>query len=73
MRRPQLAEDIRESCRVHARLLDTFIAITADELAQAPKGFVADSLRETLDLLREERRLYGSVGPLLRLVHDAAA
>jgi len=71
MHRPRLSEDIRESCRVHARLLDTFIAMTADELAPAPMGFVADSLRETLDILREERRLYGSAGPLLRLVHAA--
>jgi len=72
MRQPTVSEDIRESCRTHARLLDSFIALTLQELEHASEGFAADSLRETLDLLREERRFYGTAVPAVQLVSRAA-
>lgn len=52
--------EISHSCRVHARLLDTFIALTEGELAeQETGGFVQESLQELLETLRIERRTYG--------------
>lgn len=72
-RRSNVSAEISESCRAHARLLDSFIALTIDELEQASEGFAADSLRETLEQLREERRFYGTVVPPVQLVVSRAA
>lgn len=67
-----IADEIRNACRLHARLLDAFIDMTQKELNQlAPGGFAEESLRESLERLRAARREYGSVGGVV-LVSNAA-
>ncbi|HYE52102.1 MAG TPA: hypothetical protein VEB20_21075 [Azospirillaceae bacterium] len=76
MRGFAIESDIRHSCRVHARLLDSFIDLTRAELEQHGPGFVEESLRELLESLRSERRAYGvlaGVVPVSKPVIENAA
>lgn len=68
---PFVADDVRNACRLHARLLDAFIELTQKELNQLPPGFAEESLRESLERLRAARKEYGSVGGVV-LVSNAA-
>jgi hypothetical protein len=65
MRGPAIESDIRQSCHVHARLLDAFIALTAAELERCAQGFVEESLSELLETLRSERKVYGALGGVM--------
>ena len=66
MRTPVIASELRSACRVHARLLDSFI-----ELDRQTCVFAQESLRETLELMRADRKHYGALGGLIA-VSDAA-
>lgn len=59
---PMVADEVRNACRIHARLLDSFIALTEKELAQLAPGFAEESLLESLEKLRAARKSYGSLG-----------
>jgi len=59
---PMVADEVRNACRIHARLLDAFIALTEKELAQLAPGFAEESLLESLEKLRAARKSYGSLG-----------
>jgi len=72
MRRSHVAADINEACLVHARLLDSFIELVREELKATDSAFLEDSLNEMMEQLRSERRLYGTVTPLVRLVPPMA-
>jgi hypothetical protein len=65
---------VRQAALVHARLLDRLINDTEAELTQAHSGFVLESLREWLLVLRAERRTYGEVAGVSTAsrVEDAA-
>jgi hypothetical protein len=67
----KVAEDIRTASRIHARLLDAFIALTMDELAVLPTGYVEESLRESLESLRAERRAYGTMAGVMPVSNAA--
>jgi hypothetical protein len=71
MRNPVIASELRSACRVHARLLDTFIELTRVELERQTCAFAQESLRESLELLRADRKAYGALGGLIA-VSDAA-
>jgi hypothetical protein len=71
MRSPVIASELRSACRVHARLLDSFIELTRAELDRQTCGFAQESLRETLELMRADRKAYGALGGLIA-VSDAA-
>ncbi|QJE72581.1 hypothetical protein HHL28_05240 [Aerophototrophica crusticola] len=76
MRGVMIESEVRHSARVHAGLLDSFIALTEAELARHANGFVEESLRELLETLRNERRAYGVIGgvaPVLMPVIENAA
>lgn len=75
MRRLPIDADLRQSAQVHARLLDQFMAITRQELERQDSAFVQESLTELLGTLRDERRLYGTLGavaPVADALEDAA-
>ncbi|MFC7332962.1 hypothetical protein [Rhodocista pekingensis] len=69
MRGIAIESEVRHSCRVHARLLDAFIDLTREELGRHTPGFVEESLRELLETLRTERKLYGSLGAITPVAH----
>ena len=71
MRNPVIASELRSACRVHARLLDTFIELTRAELDRQTCTFAQESLRETLETMRADRKAYGALGGLIA-VSDAA-
>ena len=71
MRTPVITPELRSACRVHARLLDSFIELTRAELDRHTCAFTQESLRETLELLRADRKAYGALGGLIA-VSDAA-
>ena len=56
MRTPVIAPELRSACRVHARLLDSFIELTRAELDRQTCAFAQESLRETLELMRADRK-----------------
>jgi hypothetical protein len=62
---PIVADEIRQACHIHARLLDAFIDLTEKELALLAPGFAADSLEESIEKLRIARRSYGSLGGVI--------
>lgn len=60
MLRNPMPKDIRRSCLIHARLLDGFIALIEREIAMLEPGdFAEESLRESLEIMRCDRRRYG--------------
>lgn len=61
-------DEVRRAALVHARLLDSFIQLTEKELGQQDAGFVEESLRELLDLLRTERRTYGTASGVVKVM-----
>lgn len=61
-------DEVRRAALVHARLLDSFIQLTEKELVQQEEGFVEESLRELLDLLRTERRTYGTASGVVKVM-----
>ncbi|HEV7370985.1 hypothetical protein [Arenibaculum sp.] len=67
-----IPSEIRASCRVHARLLDAFIEITRAELDRQTCTFAQESLRETLEGLRADRKAYGALAGLVAVVDNAA-
>jgi hypothetical protein len=67
-----IPSEIRASCRVHARLLDAFIEITRAELDRQTCSFAQESLRETLEGLRADRKAYGALAGLVAVVDNAA-
>lgn len=60
-----VSDEVRHACRIHARLLDSFIALTEQELSQLAPGFAEESLLESLEKLRAARKSYGSLGGVL--------
>ncbi|WP_448205094.1 hypothetical protein [Azospirillum sp. sgz302134] len=58
---PMVADEIRKACRIHARLLDSFIALTEQELAKLAPGFAEESLLESLEKMRAARKSYGGM------------
>ncbi|HYH20249.1 MAG TPA: hypothetical protein VD995_16695 [Azospirillum sp.] len=58
---PMVADEIRKACRIHARLLDSFIELTQKELNQLQPGFTEESLRESLEKMRAARKSYGEL------------
>ena len=71
MRTPVIAPEIRSACRVHARLLDTFIELTRAELDKQTCTFAQESLRETLEMMRADRNAYGALGGLIAVSNAA--
>ena len=71
MRTPVIAPEIRSACRVHARLLDTFIELTRAELDNQTCTFAQESLRETLEMMRADRKAYGALGGLIAVSNAA--
>jgi len=67
MRGSAIKEEIRIACHVHARLLDSFIALTEAELGRHESGFVEESLQEMLESLRSERKSFGALGGVVLL------
>lgn len=65
MRGFAIESEIRHSCRVHAGLLDAFIALTQAELERHGPGFIEESLGELLETLRNERKAFGAVGGVM--------
>lgn len=61
MSAPMIADEVRTASRIHARLLDGFIAMTERELAGLAPGFAEESLIESLERLRAARKSYGAV------------
>lgn len=62
---PKVADEVRMACRIHARLLDGFIAMTEQELAQLAPGFAEESLTESLEKMRAARKSYGSLAGVM--------
>lgn len=58
---PMVADEVRKACRIHARLLDSFIELTQKELNQLQPGFAEESLRESLEKMRAARKSYGEL------------
>ncbi|MBP2227587.1 hypothetical protein J2847_000867 [Azospirillum agricola] len=58
---PMIADEVRTASRIHARLLDGFIALTEGELAGLAPGFAQESLQESLERLRAARKSYGGI------------
>ena len=71
MRTPAISPELRSACRVHARLLDSFIELTRVELEHQTCAFAQESLRESLELMRADRKAYGAMAGLIA-VSDAA-
>lgn len=67
-----VADDVRMACHIHARLLDAFISLTEQELAQLGPGFAEESLRESLEKMRAARKSYGSLGGVVALKLEAS-
>lgn len=67
MRGAALDLEIRHSCRVHAKLLDAFIALTEAELERHGPGFIEESLTELLDSLRQDRRTFGTLAGVVAM------
>ncbi len=67
----ELAPEIRNACRIHARLLDQYIDLIRTELDKQTCSFAQESLRETLENARADRRNYGTMAGLVA-VDDAA-
>ncbi|HYG85192.1 MAG TPA: hypothetical protein VD978_02945 [Azospirillum sp.] len=65
------ADEVRKACRIHARLLDAFIAMTENELSQLPPGFAEESLRESLEKMRAARKSYGSMAGVVAVSNAA--
>ncbi|MDR3515646.1 MAG: hypothetical protein P4M00_07515 [Azospirillaceae bacterium] len=63
--------ELRESCRSHARLLDSFIEMTRAELERQSSAFARESLSDMLDALHEDRRCYGALLDLVTVEHAA--
>lgn len=61
MSAPKVAEEVRQACRIHARLLDSFIETTVSELERLSPGFAEESLREALEKMRAARKAYGAL------------
>ncbi|HYD30782.1 MAG TPA: hypothetical protein VEB64_07955 [Azospirillaceae bacterium] len=61
MSAPKIAQEVRQACRIHARLLDSFIEMTVSELEELQPGFAEESLREALEKMRAARKAYGSL------------
>lgn len=66
-----IAAEVRDACRIHARLLDAFIELTQHELNQLPPGFAEESLRESLETLRAARKIYGAFGGVMAVSNAA--
>ncbi|AIB11629.1 hypothetical protein [Azospirillum argentinense] len=64
---PMVADEVRQACRIHARLLDAFITLTEQELAQLAPGFAEESLMESLEKMRAARKSYGALGGVVAL------
>lgn len=50
---------LRYASTAHARLLDRFIAMIQQEMAQSSDPFTIESLDEWMETLRAQRREYG--------------
>lgn len=61
-------DEVQHAAFVHARLLDGFIQATELEMAQQEEGFLRESLRELLEVLRNERRGYGAVSGVISVM-----
>ena len=70
MRGVSIDQEIRHSCRVHASLLDAFIALTQAELERHGPGFIEESLTELLESLRGERKVFGALGGVVPVSRD---
>ncbi|WP_207459560.1 hypothetical protein [Azospirillum sp. SYSU D00513] len=62
---PIVADEVRQACQIHARLLDAFIDLTQRELESLAPGFVSESLTESIEKLRIARKSYGSLGGVI--------
>ena len=62
---PKVADEVRKACRIHARLLDAFITMTEQELAQLTPGFAEESLVESLEKMRAARKSYGGLAGVM--------
>lgn len=61
-------DEVQHAAFVHARLLDGFIQATELEMAQQDDGFLKESLRELLEVLRKERRVYGAASGVISMM-----
>ncbi len=64
----KMEQEVRLAATTHARLLDRFIQLTEDEAQKHTEGFTAESLRELLLVLRDERRTYGAVSGVVEVM-----
>ncbi len=64
-------DEVRKACRIHARLLDAFIAMTENELSQLSSGFAEESLLESLENMRSARKSYGSMAGVITVSNAA--
>lgn len=69
---PKVADEVRKACRIHARLLDAFIAMTEQELAQLTPGFAEESLVESLEKMRAARKSYGGLAGVMAVDVEAS-
>lgn len=67
---PMIADEVRTASRIHARLLDGFIAMTERELAALAPGFAEESLQESLERLRAARKSYGSMAGVVAVTTE---
>lgn len=71
MSAPMIADEVRQACRIHARLLDAFIELTQIELEKLELGFAEESLRESLEKMRAARRSYGTLAGVVPVSNAA--
>lgn len=68
---PIVADEVRHACRIHARLLDTFIELTRSEIEKLEPGFAEESLREALETMRAARKAYGTLAGVVQVSNAA--
>jgi hypothetical protein len=71
MAQAKIAPELRAACRIHARLLDSFIELVRMELDKQTCSFAQESLRETLESLRNDRKSYGALAGLVAVENAA--
>ena len=71
MYRTAINDHLREACRIHARLLDSFIELTRAELEKLQPGFAEECLRDFLATMRADRKTYGTIAGLVPVENAA--
>jgi hypothetical protein len=66
-----VSTEIRTACRAHARLLDAFIEMTRAEMDRHHSSFAEESLREMLEIMRNDRKKYGALAGLIPVENAA--